>query len=86
MRPITLELLTTIDGKVDEILEMMRTQLAIETPLPALPSLPHFRLQESFREDPCHPNTFGRGLRHIVSSFQGEYVRLLQYRNCRSDR
>lgn len=52
MEPVTLGLLTTIDGKVDEILELMRTHFAIESPLPELPSWLDFRLQETLRENP----------------------------------
>jgi hypothetical protein len=52
MEPVTLGLLTTIDGKVDEILDLMRTHFAIESPLPPLPPWLDVCLQETVLENP----------------------------------
>jgi hypothetical protein len=52
MEPVTLGLLTTIDGKVDEILDLMRTHFSVESPLPLLPSWLEFRFQQTVLENP----------------------------------
>ncbi|KAG9233202.1 hypothetical protein BJ875DRAFT_53768 [Amylocarpus encephaloides] len=52
MEPVTLGLLTTIDGKVDEILDLMRTHFAIEDPLPNLPAWLDSWLQQTIFENP----------------------------------